>query len=237
MMILRQNEFDFYNGGGLKRRLADFIYPNRCPFCDDFIPYDRVCCEECFNKIPWTTDTICTTCGKPKERCICPVPYSGCITAALYREPMIHGIVNMKFRFQPDTAMIFGRIIADRLRLSGFGKIDLIVPVPVSKGRKAERGYNQSGLIAEEISKITEVPVKNVLVRREHNTAQHLLSAEERQRAAAEQFAFSEGSPALSGTVLLVDDVLTTGATLCACTKILLEHGAERVFCCAAATV
>ena len=57
-------EIDLSNGGGALKRLADIFYPNRCPFCDSFIPYDRLCCTECFDSVLWTDEYICPKCGK-----------------------------------------------------------------------------------------------------------------------------------------------------------------------------
>lgn len=233
------NEFDLSNGGGLKRRFLDLLFPNRCPFCDGFIPFDRLCCRECFDKVLWSDEFICPHCGKfAPSGCICPVNCDSCVTAAYYEGMGRNGIISLKYKGQRDAALIFGRVLADKLRIEHIiDKVDIAVPVPMAKKAVRDRGFNQSELIADCIVSGTDIPVKkDLLGRRIPEREQHLLTAEERIQAAAEQYYINEKVPE-GTTVLLVDDVITTGSTIRCCTDLLLANGAGRVIWAVAATV
>jgi ComF family protein len=119
----------------------------------------------------------------------------------------------------------------------GMEDVDLIIPVPLHRSREKERGYNQSLLLAIAIGEVLEVPVrKEVLIRKRRTTSQTKLSAEERVRNVSGAFRVPHGK--IEGSsILLVDDVLTTGATLNACTEALLKAGVKKVRVAAVACV
>lgn len=220
--------------------LKDLLFPSRCPFCDRFIPFDRICCDECASDLDWADENICTGCGKSIFKdCLCgKVSYDMCITAAYYKDGARHGIHNMKFRSDPAAAEIFGRIIGDRLKvLCPDVQIGAAVPVPMPREQKRQRGYNQAELIAKAAVKGTDIPIiTDALIRKNVRKSQHLLGAEDRAKAVGEQY--FKGDIRLDGmTVLLVDDVLTTGSTLDRCAALLKEMGAERVICGVCCTV
>ena len=221
----------------LKAYLLDLAFPNRCPFCGEFIAYDILCCEKCFHEALWADENICTGCGKSLLKgCICGnVSYDGCYAAAYYADSVRDCIHNLKFHGNTNGADIFGRVLRDRLETAGvLSGIDLIVPVPMTSKQKRERGYDQAELIARAIS-AGEVPVEDVLCRKHVKTSQHLLGAEERRSAVGKQYSATERD--LSGmTVLLADDVITTGSNLSCCASLLKQMGAARVICAAAAT-
>lgn len=232
------------NKAGAKEYILDFFFPSRCPFCGKFITYDNMCCEQCFNDILWADDNICTICGKSMIKgCMCgkdAVYYDRCIPAAYYADKAVNGIYNLKYHCYPCCGEIFGRVLKDRLNELGILKeINAAVPVPMTVFKKNARGYNQAEIIARAIAEDTDIAVETkLLVRKNVHTEQHLLSAEERAKAVSRQY-FAAASDAVRGkTVLLADDVLTTGATLNYCAYLLREKlGAERVICVVAATV
>ncbi len=108
--------------------------------------------------------------------------------------------------------------------------VDAIVPVPLGGMRKRVRGYNQAELLAGELSRTTQIPMNGRLLRRKRPTPPqvHQTDALGRRRNVKDAF---EVRGTAGGAVLLVDDVTTTGATLDACARALLEAGAEAVFC------
>lgn len=227
----------------LKSYILDLLFPNRCPFCGGFIPYNFLCCEECFSEILWADEHICRKCGKPKRpHCLCKESpeYSLCAPAAYYSGIVKEGIYSLKFKNNLNTAVIFGRALRDELSEMGvLQSIDIAVPVPMSPRQKRTRGYNQAEELAKHITSGTDIPVRTDLIQRRFSkTAQHTLSEEERKQKAGQIYCTNQSGTPLSGmTVLLIDDVLTTGSTLNACSKLLLQLGAERVICAAAATV
>lgn len=237
------------NGGitngdsSIKSRLLDFFFPNRCPFCGGFISFDFLCCDECFSEILWADEYICRKCGKPlRPDCGCGEghSYHMCIPAAYYSGIVKDGIYSLKFKNNLNSAVIFGRAMKDMLREAEvLDEIDIAVPVPMSPKQKRMRGYNQAEEIARAIAQGTDIPVRTDLIRRRFSkTAQHDLSAEQRHSAAHKNYYTDiHGTPLSGMTVLLADDVLTTGSTLDACAELLISLGAERVICAAAATV
>ena len=228
---------------GIKSYVLDFLFPNRCPFCSGFIPYNVLCCEECFSEILWADEHICPKCGKPKRpECLCKESpeYSLCASAAYYSGIVREGIYSLKFKNNLNAAAIFGRTLRDKLWEMGvLQSIDIAIPVPMSPRQKRTRGYNQAEELAKHLAEGTDIPVRTDLIQRRFSkTAQHTLSGEDRKCEAAQTY-YTElcGTPLSGMTVLLIDDVLTTGSTLNACSKLLLQLGAERVICAAAATV
>lgn len=227
----------------IKSFLLDFLFPNRCPFCGGFISFDRLCCEECFAEILWADKYICRKCGKPmRPECDCKNvhSYSYCASAAYYSGAVKNGIYSLKFKNNLNSALIFGRALKGMLDEMGvLDEIDIAVPVPMSPKQQRMRGYNKAEEIANAVVKGTDIPVRTDLIRRRFSkTAQHDLSAEERHSAAHKNYYTDiHGTPLSGMTVLLADDVLTTGSTLDACSELLSALGAERVVCAAAATV
>lgn len=229
--------------GGIRAYLADLIFPSRCPFCDGFIPYDRLCCEECFNETLWADENICPRCGKSiMKGCLCSkgVKYDLCVPAAYYSGGVKASVYKLKFRSETSAVDLYGRIIAKRLEIMGIlSEIDLAVPVPMEKKNLGIRGYNQAELLAKAITKGTDIPVNTGLIIRKNVTrSQHDLSAEERHEAVTTQYFPLDADVAKGKTVLLTDDVLTTGSTLNYCAGLLKEQlGAKKVICAVAATV
>ena len=107
---------------------------------------------------------------------------------------------------------------------------DVVVPVPLHRQREKERGYNQAALISKPLAKRLQLPHKAVLLMRTRpRPEKHILSLEERWESVRGAFATRPGSQVDNQRVLLVDDVLTTGATLDACSRALREAGAKSV--------
>ena len=125
----------------------------------------------------------------------------------------------------------FGDILYDRISCENI-QIDVIIPVPISRERMRKRGYNQSSVMSQQLALRMEVPFDDKSLVRIKNT--HMLRSldpAERKLVLEGAFAYSEGNvPDLCGKrVLLIDDIMTTGATADACSKVLLDAGAESV--------
>ena len=228
---------------GLLKRAAvkaiDLIYPRRCPVCDEPAPAGEEICLSCMKslkalKYPWCDKCgkklnsgtgICSDCERKTHsfaRCRSVFEYP-CISSAIYR---------FKYLGRREYASCFARcsvkILGDYISVVN---PDMIACVPLSKGKMLKRGYNQAQDLAEELSKVINVPFCPAAVRRIRNTApMKLLSPAQRQKNLKN--AFKSGQNVVkSKRILLVDDIYTTGATMDAVSSALLEAGAESVYC------
>ncbi|MGQ9814817.1 MAG: ComF family protein [Candidatus Roseilinea sp.] len=154
------------------------------------------------------------------------------VSAAPFVEPLRQGIHEFKYNGVPGLAEPFARLMADAWAGASAAaglSVDLIVPVPLHAARLRERGFNQSERLAFFISRAIGAPMKpRALARIRHTEHQARLGPAERRRNVQGAFAADE-SLCAGRRVLLVDDVLTTGTTLCECAAALLAAGAEQV--------
>ena len=135
----------------------------------------------------------------------------------------------LKYRGNQRAGLYLGRLLGQELLPTSFSGCDILVPVPLHKKRQRKRGYNQSEIIARGYSEITKIPVETSLLQRStHNPSQTSMGRYERFQNVQGNFSISPGAPDVSGKkILLIDDVMTTGATLEACCQVLLL-----TFCC-----
>jgi ComF family protein len=136
----------------------------------------------------------------------------------------------LKYKNKPELGEELGRLYGFSLMEKGFaGFWDVLVAVPLHPLKKQRRGYNQSECFARGLSKVLGVPYRELLVRRKFTTTQTNKSRLERLENVDDVFALSEGQVTQGLRILLVDDILTTGATLCACAQTLLQGGVKHV--------
>lgn len=148
------------------------------------------------------------------------------ISAAIYAPPLREGIHRFKYEAQPQLADAFGKLMSEAWLASAL-QADALVPVPLHPSRRRERGYNQSEVLANIISRHSKVPMRNWLKRVRRTEQQAHLGAHE--RLANVKDAFVANADAQSKHIALVDDVLTTGATLTECALALRRAGAASV--------
>lgn len=134
-----------------------------------------------------------------------------------------------KYSYVGELSVVIEKLVKDFVEkhLDYFSQIDIIVPVPLHKKRRAERGFNQSEFIAKTVSRTINKPVSNSLVR--HRNTEHQARLDREKRLINVKGAFDSISD-VSGRILLVDDVYTTGSTMRECTQALLGAGADKVF-------
>jgi ComF family protein len=141
-------------------------------------------------------------------------------------------IHQLKYSHHKRISQEFGLRLHQALRESAFGKeIDVIVPVPLHKSRRRKRGYNQSELIARSLAGYMSVPLDTSCITRTINTqSQTRLDIQQRMSNVINAFDVTNPERIRDRTVLLLDDVITTGATMNACAAQLLANGARSVF-------
>ncbi len=215
------------------------LFPPRCAICRKILSGTGYVCTQCWEKLPRIPQPRCRICSLPLASefsmpecadCRAGVPYEKCFVPFLYSDGIRGAILNMKFRRRPSMFRYFAREIAAEI---GDFRPDFITFVPQSRKAWRERGYNQTELIARELGKLLKVPVKSTLIRAETGENQVGLSYSARIKNAPKLY--SPKDLQLSGTCLIVDDVITTGATMKACCRLLLKMGCSHVFAAAVA--
>jgi ComF family protein len=207
-------------------RALDVVFPRRCAGCGAG-PWPF--CATCVGALEPLEPPWCERCGAPSllpvPRCQdCPPPPIATVRAPFrYEGPAREAVHRLKFTGWRDVA---GTLAAAIAACGGAAPADVITWVPLSRRRLAERGYDQARALAVALAHQTEVPVVRLLRRTVATGPQARRAGTERRDAMRGAFAASRGVPA---RVLLVDDVLTTGATAAACALALREAGASEV--------
>jgi len=203
--------------------VRDIIYPNNCAICGQFVEESKNCiCKRCFSKIEptWLEDWI----DKLRFSEGIDEVYSAWYATGAIND-MIH---NIKYHNQPKLGEELGRRLAEEIPIDELEKIDIITAVPLNSVRNRERGYNQSEWICKGLAKAWDVPYQfNLLKRVKHTTTQTDLTAKERKQNMQDAFIMKEAIGSLS--VAIIDDVITTGATLSACASVLKTNGAIKI--------
>lgn len=159
-----------------------------------------------------------------------PPAYEGLRAAFSYTGAARKAVHSLKF----DGLAAIAPVMAKEMALTFEAwdpPVDMIVPVPLDGMRRRTRGYNQAELLSRELSRLTGIPSDAGLVRRVRRTPSQVRQANAMARRRNVAGAFGAGRRAIGGGVLLVDDVCTTGATVDACSRALMENGADAVYC------
>lgn len=227
----------------LGRRVLDAVIPPRCIKCGDVVADTGALCAGCFEQITFITEPFCQSCGIPFSdsyaahedglicgACTAHAPAFDRARAVLVYDDNSRSLVtSLKYADRTDLAPALARWMA-RAGTSLIDDADIILPVPLHRWRLLMRKYNQSSYLARSISRLTGLPVEYGLLRRVKATqSQGRLSAAARRRNVAAAFSVSRPDQVVGKRVIIVDDVLTTGATLNACAATLRKAGAQAV--------
>ena len=218
---------------GVKTAFLDFLFPLRCFGCGK---EGTLLCPSCSASLPRIELPYCRRCGIPyTEGDLCPAclnyPLSidGIRSVFLFKGTARQLVLHFKYRHLKAAAAPLGQLMADFLRINPLPG-DVIVPVPLYSKRLRRRGYNQASLLAEELHRLTGLPVDEDAVVRVRDTAPQARSANALERRMNVQGAFECPREPNGGRILLIDDVCTTGATLDACAAALKAAGATPVW-------
>lgn len=205
-------------------RIVDFIAPRSCVICGRRLsPTERSLCSVCVLHLYRTTFQFTPEDNEMAQLFWGLLPVER--TAALiYYEPRSETaalIYKLKYGHRPDIGEDLGRIMAEEIKPAGFlDGIDVLLPIPLSKKRYWQRGYNQSEMLARGMSEVTGLPVITKAVRRTNfRQSQTSLTRKERQENVEGTFVLRHPELLENKHVLLIDDICTTGATLLACSE------------------
>jgi ComF family protein len=239
--------------GTLKDRLdwlVDWLYPPRCRACSKTI-YGRDAeyfCPACWSQVRLVTHPLCNRCGRPFPDasgddhhcagCLTRTPYFvrarawGCYPRdEIADHPLRQVVQKFKYGRKVSLGKPLGRLMAQGCQeFLEACHIDLIVPVPLHPKRLRWRGFNQSLLLARQVSHRIQVTIDPfILYRNRETTPQTQLTEDERKKNVRGAFAIAPGKSLEERSVLLVDDVYTSGATVNECSRVLLRGGAKEV--------
>lgn len=201
--------------------LLELVYPNVCGFCNKICKNEL--CNRCKNKIKKYEINIII---KPQNRY-----FEELISIFKYEGIIREKIIQYKFGDRAYMNNTFAKIILKNEKICGLlKKYDIIIPVPIHKKRKAQRGYNQTQLIANKISKCLNIKLcNNVLVKNKNTIAQSKLNKKKRVQNIKGAFKILNSEKIKGKDILLLDDIYTTGSTANECSKILKKAGAKTV--------
>lgn len=226
--------------------LLDLVYPKNiyCMSCGRPIAEHALfsLCDSCVRMLSYADAVCCSRCGRPMNATHPKALCEGCqqeqrhfeagITCVRYSVRERELVHDFKYHGKAYLGEPLGELMCERLRYENFRE-DLIVPVPMYPAKERKRGYNQAALLAKQVARSHGKPCFPHLLRRTRDTEpMSRLTAEQRRANAATVFCVRGGLEHLvfEKTVLLIDDVFTTGSTADACARVLMAAGATRVF-------
>lgn len=223
------------------RAVLNALLPPHCLTCDTLVGGPGQLCPDCFRATTFISAPHCRSCGRAfphaahTSLAICddcaaaPPPWGEARAALTYDAQSRQLILPFKHADRPELAHALARMMA-RAGAALLSRADLLVPVPLHRFRLLGRRYNQSALLAQSLQRLSGVRAAPDALRRTRATKSlGTLSAEARARMLAGAIAVRRPAIIAGRRVLLVDDVLTTGATARDCTRALLEAGAAGV--------
>jgi ComF family protein len=228
------------------RKILDLFFPRYCVDCNsNLTDTQKAICHSCFATINIHVDTYCLTCRaripestkrsayKGEKVCHPETPWP-LVTATSYKQESVAALIKqLKFYDNKEAAAPLGRLAAHALKEKNITQPLILVPVPLGKKRKRQRGYNQAERIAKEIALLLRIPVKtNILFRiRETKPQTEMSSSNQRQNNIEKCFRAIIKEPKIyhEAVIVLVDDVVTTGQTAQQAARALQQSGIKNI--------
>lgn len=214
--------------------LLDCIFPRFCVGCHEESSF---LCPDCQDKIIQIKTTTCLSCQRINEEGVCSkckkqLPITKSIVLGYHKDPILKELVhNLKYEGLYQIADILSNMLIKKLEKYQFPKDYAIIPVPLHKKRYAQRGFNQSELIAKKIADYFDWTLNSKILIRQKNTKPQInLKHNDRLTNMKDAFNINPKVDLPGGTIILFDDVVTTGATVGECAKVLRQAGATRIW-------
>lgn len=222
----------------------DLCLPRLCAGCRRtwLLSHEGYWCGDCLETLPWIRSPRCPQCGRPflksssspdhlcGDCLLAHYPFDTARSATTYAGVVRERILQLKFGAQLHWVPPLVELLALTFEKEMFGKVELILPVPLHVRRLRQRGFNQAGLLAKALGKRVDLSVRfDVLHRRFWTEPQTRLKRQERLENVKDAFGVAKPSAVEGLAVLLVDDVFTTGSTINECAGTLKDAGAAGV--------
>ena len=219
--------------------LKELVFPRRCVACDRALTgKEHGICSDCKTKVRFVSKNCCVICGRSVDN-----REELCISCGKYRHSFQGGrfplsyewigdsVFRFKYSNRPEYGEYYAKCIVEHCsEWIEAVSADALIPVPLHNKRLAVRGYNQAEVLAEEISKLTKIPVEKNLVERIRNTVpQKRFDRKGRQINVKKAFIVKQNSVKLE-TVFIVDDIFTTGSTIDALSEVLKAAGVKKTY-------
>ena len=224
--------------------VLNLVYPQYCQICEKSVDSrtDGFVCRKCWRKTKIFTgkEILCHKCGAflrdgfSEYEIFCRRCdedfYDKACAVGLYEKALLISVLNLKR--EPFIPKVLENLFLKTFLNSSFQNTTKIIPVPLSKNRFAERGFNQAFLLAQSLSKATQIKLDDKSLIRQANLSKHRAGMDRKARMESVKKVFEVAAPRLieNEIVLLIDDVFTSGATVSHCAKVLKENGAEKVY-------
>lgn len=218
------------------QRVLDFALPPRCSGCGTIVSEVHSFCADCWKSIAFLGNSGCSTCGLPLYAteqttcgaCLARTPRIARTRAAVAYDQLTRGLaIRLKYGRKIAVARTMARYMAPLVSEEGDR---LLIPVPLHRTRLWSRGFNQSALVARALSRRLGIPTDPLVLRRVRRTPPlRGMSPVQRRKTVAGAFRVRDKAAIIGKTVILIDDVLTTGSTAESCARVLKRAGAVRV--------
>jgi len=224
--------------------LLTIVYPQACQICENSVENssDGTICRDCWKitRIFTGNEILCVKCGAYLRESKTPVEtfchrcdahfYDAARAVGIYENALAASVVHLKR--EPFIAAKLQKLFVSAFYNSTFQDVDLIIPVPLSKKRFIERGFNQAGILAEILSKEIKINVDEQSLIRQIHTPMHRAAMDNKARQTTVKNAFEVKRAEFikNKTILLVDDVFTSGATVSSCAEALKKEGAGKIY-------
>ncbi len=211
--------------GGFLSELMDLLFPPKCTFCRKTLKNTQAgICADCEKNLPYTGNN-----SKQKGEF-----YSVCVSPLYYRGEARKAVMRFKFSGKTNYARPFGALLAESIRQNLAGRYDLISWVPLSDQRLKQRGYSQAALLAMAVALHLDDVAVDLLDKPKETPAQSTLKGGAQRKAnVSGAYIVKEAEMVRGKRILLIDDIITTGATLSECARVLRSAGAKEVLCAA----
>ena len=207
--------------------ILDLLYPRKCVICQELLEDDsKFICTYCEKELPFTKNG-----GLLKGNF-----FTACISPLYYEDKVRESLIRYKIYNRTPYAEYYGFLIAECAEEYIDAHVDIITWVPLNKRRLKKRGYDQAQLLAEVVSKKLDIPCVPLL-RKDRNTKPQSRtgSAEKRKSNISGAYSTLNHETIRGKTILLIDDIVTTGSTFSECARTLGMAGADKIYCAAAA--